>query len=292
MARLDLAFVNRLSLVDEPEVGDARFLVTKRHEPDTDETATEHIEKKSVAGVSFTCKRNGKLDESEIDKEETDLGSHYLYGSGDDKSDYSYPVVGADNCLYRGNVDSAWSLGCRGQCSDADAHDEKLKTLGKEFDDNPIPDEAYQKRASSDEQHRADPAESGTGRDADNTIHMDEDELEDRLETQHEQTVEAATEAAYEAVEKALSDDDTESEDEDLEGDDVENDVVKRLIGELEAQGVIETDDDPESDIEKRIETLEKSLQNGGRRGVATQASGDGENGFTDRFVAEAGGED
>lgn len=104
---------------------------------------SEQIQKDTVAGVTFDCTETGTLDESEIDKEETNLSDHYMYGSGDDKSDYTYPVVGADGCLYRGNVDSAWGLGCRGQCSDAEKHDERLKKLGKQFEDNPIPEDAY-----------------------------------------------------------------------------------------------------------------------------------------------------
>lgn len=132
-------------------------------------TDTDHIDgivsdvsaNESVAGVTFTCTQTGDLDESAIDKEETNLSDHYLYGSGDNKSDYTYPVVGADGCLYRGNVEGAWKLGCRGLCDDAEQHDERLKKLGKEFDDNPIPADAYE--TSENTMDRADFIEAIVG---------------------------------------------------------------------------------------------------------------------------------
>jgi len=91
----------------------------------------------TVAGVRFSDTAAGDLDESAINKDETDLSDHYLYGEGEDKSDYSYPVVDAQGRLRRGNVDAAHQLGCRGQCDDADAHEERLQRLAAEFDDLP-----------------------------------------------------------------------------------------------------------------------------------------------------------
>lgn len=100
-----------------------------------DETDVEAASFETVAGVRFKGTRSGKLDESEIDKEETDLGDHYLFGSGDDKTDYSYPVVSADGFLMKGNVLSAHSLGARGGVSE-EALDSKLNALAKQFDPN------------------------------------------------------------------------------------------------------------------------------------------------------------
>jgi hypothetical protein len=89
---------------------------------------------KTVAGVSFVGTREGKLDESEIDD---NFGDHALYGDGENKSDYSYWVVDADGYLRKGNVESAWQLGCRGQCPGDDAHDSNLMELAQEFDTPP-----------------------------------------------------------------------------------------------------------------------------------------------------------
>lgn len=97
----------------------------------------EVMANKSVAGVSFSGTSSGKLDESALDADELDLGDHYLYGSGDSKSDFSYPVVDADGNLRKGNVESAWELGCRGDCPSEDEHDSKLMKLGQEFDSPP-----------------------------------------------------------------------------------------------------------------------------------------------------------
>jgi hypothetical protein len=89
---------------------------------------------KSVAGVRFRGTRDGKLDESAIDE---DFGDHALYGDGENKGDYSYWVVDAEGYLRKGNVESAWELGCRGQCPGDDEHDSNLMDLAEEFDDPP-----------------------------------------------------------------------------------------------------------------------------------------------------------
>lgn len=101
--------------------------------PSTDPLETH----KTVAGVRFRGTETGELDESELDKEEHTLSDHYLYGDGEDKEDFSYPVVDADGNLRRGNVDAAHQLGCRGQCPSDDEHDENLMQLADEFENPP-----------------------------------------------------------------------------------------------------------------------------------------------------------
>jgi hypothetical protein len=101
---------------------------------DDDSEDTLQGEMKTVAGVSFQGTREGKLDESEIDDNFSD---HALYGEGENKSDYSYWVVDAEGFLRKGNVESAWELGCRGQCPSDDEHDSNLMDLAQEFDDPP-----------------------------------------------------------------------------------------------------------------------------------------------------------
>lgn len=110
---------------------------------------SREIAKRTVSGVSFECTRTGSLDESEIPND--DFESHYLY-PGETKTASSYPVVGGDGCLYRGNVDSAWGLGARGQ-ADEETHDDRLKELGQEFDNNPIPQDAYESMTTKMEKH-------------------------------------------------------------------------------------------------------------------------------------------
>lgn len=92
---------------------------------------------KSAAGVRFRGTKDGELDESAIDKEENTLSDHYLFGEGEDKEDFSYPVVDADGYLRRDNVEAAKSLGARGGV-DASELERKLKTLNDEFDNPPL----------------------------------------------------------------------------------------------------------------------------------------------------------
>ena len=89
---------------------------------------------REVAGVEFDSVGDGKLDESAIPSE--GYAGHYLY-PGDTKSESTYAVVDADGTLRRGNVESAHSLGCRGRCDDAEAHDRRLRALAQEFDSVP-----------------------------------------------------------------------------------------------------------------------------------------------------------
>lgn len=93
---------------------------------------------KSAAGVSFEGTKDGKLVKEEIDKDEHTLSDHYLFGSGEDKGDYSYPVVDADNFLRKGNVKSAYKVGASGEgVSESELHS-KLRKLNDEFDSPPI----------------------------------------------------------------------------------------------------------------------------------------------------------
>lgn len=105
--------------------------LSRGFEPNTD---TLQDDSKTVAGVSFQGTRDGKLDESEIDD---NYGDHALYGEGENKEDYSYWVVDADGFLRKGNVKSAWELGCRGQCPGDEQHDENLMELAQEFENPP-----------------------------------------------------------------------------------------------------------------------------------------------------------
>lgn len=88
----------------------------------------------TISGVTFEGTRDGKLDESALPTE--GFCSHYLV-CGDTKSESSYPVVDADNMLRRGNVSAAWDL--RNNAEDGPS-EESLRKLGRQFDDNPLPD--------------------------------------------------------------------------------------------------------------------------------------------------------
>lgn len=103
-------------------------------EEDTMEKDTLQGDFKTVAGVRFQGTRDGKLDEAEIDE---NFGDHALYGDGENKGDYSYWVVDAEGYLRKGNVQSAWQLGCRGECPSDDTHDSNLMDLANEFDEPP-----------------------------------------------------------------------------------------------------------------------------------------------------------
>lgn len=105
---------------------------------------------KRVAGVQFSGTAGGKLDEGALDPDEHTLSDHYLYGSGDTKDDFSYPVVDASGDLRRGNVTSAWELGCRGQCDSEENHRERVRKLAREFDNVP---EFAQDGGQNDAQH-------------------------------------------------------------------------------------------------------------------------------------------
>jgi len=77
---------------------------------------------------------DGKLEEADIPTE--GFEGHYLY-PGETKSESTYAVVDADGNLRKGNVNSAWELGCRGQCPSAEEHDSRLMQLAEEFEDPP-----------------------------------------------------------------------------------------------------------------------------------------------------------
>ena len=98
-------------------------------------TTRQNAESKTVAGVTFTGKSGGKLDESAID--EDDFEGHYLY-PGDSKSESSYPVVDGSDALRKGNVSSAHSVGARGGV-DADDLESKLKALNKQWPEGERP---------------------------------------------------------------------------------------------------------------------------------------------------------
>lgn len=98
----------------------------------------ESLEKKRVAGVQFSGTKGGKLDKSKIDKDEHTLSDHYLFGSGDDKKDYSYPVVDHNQFLRRGNVESAYEVGASGEGVTKKELYRKLRKLNGEFDTPPI----------------------------------------------------------------------------------------------------------------------------------------------------------
>ena len=165
----DAAIVGRgqpgasVELGSNPAVGTlARDALSRAFDADMDTL-------KDVAGVSFTGTADGELDESEIDE---DFGDHYLYGEGENKEDYSYPVVDADGNLRRGNVEAAHQLGCRGQCPDAETHDSRLRELAQEFD--PVPEWAADNDTMSANEAKATLADE---------YGMDIDELERRLAT-------------------------------------------------------------------------------------------------------------
>jgi uncharacterized protein with gpF-like domain len=93
---------------------------------------------KNAASVSFSGTKSGKLDKSKLDADEHTLSDHYLFGSGDTKGDYSYPVVDANGNLRKGNVKSAYKVGASGEgVSESDLH-RKLKNLNSEFDSPPL----------------------------------------------------------------------------------------------------------------------------------------------------------
>lgn len=94
---------------------------------------------KSVAGVSFEGKKTGKLDKGKIDSDEHTLSDHYLFGSGDVKDDFSYPVVDANKNLRKGNVGSAFEVGASGEGVTKSELHSKLRKLNKEWSEGSRP---------------------------------------------------------------------------------------------------------------------------------------------------------
>lgn len=91
----------------------------------------------SACGVSWDGTSSGKLDEPAIPND--DYESHYL-NAADTKSDSSFPVVDADGNLRAGNVNSAWDMRNRGE----GVSEECLRKLDSAFDDNVLPESAYE----------------------------------------------------------------------------------------------------------------------------------------------------
>lgn len=91
----------------------------------------------SACGVSWDGTSSGELDESAIPND--DFESHYL-NAGDTKSDSSFPVVDGEGNLRAGNVDSAWDMRNQGD----GVSEECLRKLDNAFDDNVLPDSAYE----------------------------------------------------------------------------------------------------------------------------------------------------
>lgn len=91
-------------------------------------------------GIRWRGRKTGELDKDKLPSE--DYERHYLL-DGPTKTQSSYPVVDADGYLRRRNVKLAWNL--RGH---AEAKKDKVaraaKRLGELFENNPIPDDAYE----------------------------------------------------------------------------------------------------------------------------------------------------
>lgn len=95
----------------------------------------------SACGVSWDGTSSGELDESEIPND--DYESHYL-NDADTKSESSFPVVDAEGNLRAGNVNSAWDLRNQGE----GVSEECLRELDSAFDENVLPESAYENASS------------------------------------------------------------------------------------------------------------------------------------------------
>ena len=96
----------------------------------------------SACGVSWNGTSGGKLDRSAIPND--DYESHFL-NDGDTKSDSSFPVVDGDGTLRAGNVNSAWDMRNRGE----GVSEECLRKLDDAFEDDVLPDSAYENAGGS-----------------------------------------------------------------------------------------------------------------------------------------------
>lgn len=92
----------------------------------------------SACGVEWSGTSSGKLDKSAI-PDPPDHRSHYL-NAEDTKGDSSFPVVDGNGNLRAGNVNSAWDLRNQGD----GVSEECLRKLDNAFDDNVLPDSAYE----------------------------------------------------------------------------------------------------------------------------------------------------
>lgn len=95
----------------------------------------------SACGVSWDGTSSGDLDESAIPND--DFESHYL-NAGDTKSDSSFPVVDSNGNLRAGNINSAWDLRNQGE----GVSEECLRKLDNAFEDDVLPDSAYDNRST------------------------------------------------------------------------------------------------------------------------------------------------
>lgn len=96
----------------------------------------------SACGVSWSGKSGGKLEESGI-PDPPDHKSHYL-NAAETKGDSSFPVVDGDGNLRSGNVNSAWDLRGSGE----GVSEECLRKLDNAFEDNVLPESAYEDSVS------------------------------------------------------------------------------------------------------------------------------------------------
>lgn len=92
----------------------------------------------STCGVEWSGTSSGMLEESEI-PDAPDHKKHYL-NSAETKGDSSFPVVDGDGNLRAGNVNAAWDLRNNGE----GVSEECLRNLDSAFDDNVLPDTAYE----------------------------------------------------------------------------------------------------------------------------------------------------
>lgn len=263
---------------------------------------TLQSDEKTVAGVTFTGTAEGELDESELDADEHTLADHYLYGDGEDKEDYSYPLVDAEMQLRRGNVDAAHQLGCRGQCPSDDTHDENLRQLASEFDNPPewaTGEQDSNESAESDVDTQSDdPHNGGDGEssvaDGTETTTMSENDLsdEEKAVLRAAESIDEPTDAlnAYAAAEQPeiVEQDVLNAKDEKIdELADVFREVLsdQKDLGEdtvaampVDALTAEFRNDDGEIEADVLSQTPETETSSGG---------GDGENGGVDTLSGE-----
>lgn len=91
-----------------------------------------------ACGVSWDGTSGGKLDRSSI-PDPPDHKSHFL-NAGETKGESSFPVVDGEGNLRAGNVNSAWDLRNQGD----GVSEECLRKLDNAFDEDVLPDSAYE----------------------------------------------------------------------------------------------------------------------------------------------------
>lgn len=97
-----------------------------------------------ACGVSWDGTSSGKLDRSEI-PDPPDHKSHFL-NAAETKGDSSFPVVDGDGNLRAGNVNSAWDLRNQGD----GVSEECLRKLDSAFDEDVLPESAYENKGETD----------------------------------------------------------------------------------------------------------------------------------------------